>query len=193
MSDTMTAKEHLKLYGIQYSNHFMHIAKDNISDIIAIENHVHNGIPNNNLLNFSQGDLSVMNMSKRYIAYHTMGMAFEILFKTAILLEGNDFTHTHKISTLYTELQSLKTEFANIIIICGWQTVDNFTAYLDDNFTNPHNKYFESYLTFDEEHEHPEQLITLFHKICECLVKHANQNNVKKPTNWTYPIRLLSR
>ena len=148
---------------------------------------------NPNLIRISQSDLSQVQMAKRYMAYHAIGMAFEILFKTAILLESNDFTHTHKISTLYTELQGLKTEFENIIIAHGWQTVDSFTAYLDNYFTNPNNKYFETYLTFNDEHEHPKQLINLFNKISECLVKYANQNNVKKPTDWTYPIRLLSR
>lgn len=219
-NDTMTAKEHIKQFGFQYASEFIQVAEKNISEVIAIEKHaiaidmlgktidkdrdsekakkyieeqLKEGNLNLNLMGFSQSELSQGQMAKRYIIYHTIGMAFEILFKTAILLEGNDFTHTHKISTLYTELQSLKTEFENIIIACGWQTVDCFTAYLDNYFTNPHNKYFETYLTFKDKHEHPKQLINLFNKISEYLVKYANQNNVKKPTNWTYPIRLLSR
>ena len=193
--DTMTAIEHLKLFGIQFSANFMYIAEDNILDIIAIENHVHRGIPNDNLKRFSNSDLSIMDMSKRYLAFHCIGMAFEILYKTAILMENKDFTHTHKISTLHEELETSKEEIAKIIIADGWKTVENFTSYLDDYFTNPNNKYFECYLVFneDEEHKHPKRLINLFRKISDFVVKYANENNIEKPTNWTYPTRLLSK
>ena len=215
----MTGKEHINLFGIQYAFEFIQVAENNVSEVIAIEKHTiaidmynktlvndcdndelkneklkkYTVEMNPNLMEFTQSDLSQVGMAKRYMAYHAIGMAFEILFKTGILLDGNDFTHTHKISTLYAELQSLKTEFKNIIIAFGWQTADHFTTYLDNYYTNPDNKYFETYLTFNDKHEHPKELINLFNKISECLVKYANENNVKKPTNWTYPIRLLSR
>ena len=194
MKDTMSASEHLKLFGLQYANEFIHTAENNISVIIAIENHVHRKIPNDTLKGFSNNDLSTIDMSKRYLACHCIGMAFEILYKTAILMENKDFTHTHKISTLHAQLETSKEEIEKIIIDHGWETVENFTSYLDDYFTNPNNKYFESYLTFgDEKHKHPKRLINLFRKISEFVVKNANENNVKKPTNWSYPIRLLSR
>ena len=218
--DTMTAKEHIKQFGFHYAFEFIQVAEKNISEVIVIEKHAiaidmlgktidrdrdsekaqkyideqfKAGNLNLNLMEYSQDSLSQLQMAKRYLAYHNIGMAFEVLFKAAILLEHNDFPHKHELSILYPALGNLKAKFENIIIASGWKTVDSFTTYLDNYFTDPNNKYFETYLTFNDEHEHPKALINLFKKLSEHVTKYANENNIKRPSDWSYPIRLLSK
>ena len=149
---------------------------------------------NPNLIGFSQYELSQVQMPKRYLAFHCIAMAFEMLYKTAIANENTDFERKHPISILHNQLGTSKEEVEGIIIDHGWESVEDFTSYFDEYFSDPSMKYFESYLVFDgEEYKHPNQLIRLFHKIGESMRKTANQNKDRRSGKWTHPIRLLSR
>ena len=148
---------------------------------------------NPNLIGFSQYELSQVQMPKRYLAFHCIAMAFEMLYKTAIANENTDFKRKHPISILHNQLGMSKEEVEGIIIDHGWESVENFTSYFDEYFSDSSMKYFESYLVFDdEEYKHPNQLIRLFHEISESIRKTASQNKDRKSEKWTYPIRLLS-
>lgn len=218
--DTMTAEEHLKQFGFQYAFEFIRVAESNVSEIIVIEKHLiamdilskkllkgfdieeakryaeeklNDSSFNPNLIGISQSNLSQVQMAKRYLAYHSIGMAFEMLYKTAIAHGNIDFERKHPISILHNQLGTSKEEIEGIIINHGWESIEGFTSYFDEYFSDPSMKYFESYLTFDdEEYKHPNQLIRLFYKIGESMRKTASQNKDRKSEKWSYPIRLLS-
>ena len=149
---------------------------------------------NPNLSGISQFELSQVQMAKRYLAFHSIAMAFELLYKTAIANENKEFERKHPISILHNQLGTSREEIEGIIINHGWGSIEDFTSYFDKYFSDPSMKYFESYLVFgDEEYKHPNQLIRLFHKMNESMRKTASQNKNKRSEKWTYPIRLLSR
>ena len=192
IEETMTATEHLKVYGIQYASEFIFNAEHSISEIITMENESLTKDPHDTT---DRLNIALALFSKRYFAYHCIGMAFELLYKTTIiLLENEMYEWTHKISTLHNQLDISKEKISKIITNHGWTTVTDFTSYLDQYFTNPHNKYFENYLVFGkEEYKHPTELINLWTKIMCFVVENANRNNSQRPRRWSYPQRLLSR
>ena len=144
---------------------------------------------NQNLNEFSLAQLWGLLIPKGGLVCHCIGMAFEMSYKTAIAREGTNFEKRHPISILHKQLVTSKQEVENIILNHGWQSIEAFTSYFDEYFSDPNVKYFEKYLTFhDEEYKHPSQLIRLFHKISEPMRKIKYQGSEK----WTYPIRLLS-
>ena len=220
--DTMTGEDHLKLFGFQYAHEFIHVAERNIQEIIAIEKHViaidmynktlvndsdndelkneklkkYTMEMNPNLMECSQFDLSQVEIAKRYLAFHCISMAFEMLYKTAIANENTHFERKHLISILHEQLDTSKEEVEGIIIDHGWEQIEDFTSYFDEYFSAPSMKYFESYLRFhqDEKYKHPNQLIQLFHKMSESMRKIASQNrDGSSEKKWTHSIRLLSR
>ena len=221
--DTMTGEEHLKLFGSQYAHEFIRVAENSIQEIIPIEKHIiavdmynktltndfdneeikneklkeYSMEMNPNLIEYSLHSLSQVQMAKRYLAFHCISMAFEMLYKTAIANENISFERKHPISILHKQLGTSKevTEvIENIIIDHGWKQIEDFTSYFDEYFSDPSMKYFESYLVFDdEEYKHPNQLIQLFHKMSESIGKIASQNWDGNSAKWTHPIRLLSK
>lgn len=213
--DTMTGEEHLKQFGFQYAHEFIRVAESNISEIIIIEKHIiaidmlnktlrkagdceklkkYTDSMNPNLMGLSQSDLSQVQMAKRYLAFHCIAMAFEMLYKAAIAHENTDFERKHPISILHNQLDTSKEEIECIIIDHGWKSIEDFTSYFDEYFSDTSMKYFESYLVFggNEEYKHPNQLISLFRKIGESMRKTASQNTDRISKKWTHPIRLLS-
>ena len=213
-SGTMTGEEHLKQFGFQYAHEFIRVAESNISEIIIIEKHIiaidmfnktlgkdgdceklkkYTDSMNPNLMGISQSDLSQVQMAKRYLAFHCIAMAFEMLYKTAIAHDNTNFERKHPISILHNQLGTSKEEVEGIIIDHGWESIKGFTSYFDEYFSDPSMKYFESYLVFDdEEYKHPNQLIRLFYKMGKSVRKTASQNTDRISKKWTYPIRLLS-
>lgn len=182
--ETMTSEELLKLIGIQHAYEYIETAEQKIKDIIKLENEI--------------GDTKIEGLlfsyiSKRYSAFHFIGMGFEILYKTAILMEGGSPTWRHKLSILHEELKTSKEGFSKIITEHGWKKDEDFISYLDEYFTDPSIKYFDGYLVFKDRHQHPLQLIKLFYKLSHFVVDNANKNNVSKPSRWSPPIRLLSK
>lgn len=144
---------------------------------------------NPSLMGFLQSELSQVQIAKRYLAFHCIGMAFEMLYKTAIERESIGFKKKHPISILHKQLVTSKQEVENIILDHGWQSIEEFTSYFDDYFSDPNVKYFEKYITFQNEaYKHPSQLIHLFYKISESMQKIKYHSTGK----WTHPIRLLS-
>ena len=181
---TMTPEDLLKWIGIRHCCEYIETAKEKVEWLISIENKVGN---------LTTEDMALVYMSKRYSAFHLIGMGFEILYKTSILMEGRSPTWTHKITILHGELDASREGFSKIIAKYKWERDKDFTSYLDKYFTDPSIKYFSGYFDLKHGYQHPLRLIELFYELLHFVVDNANRNKVPKPSGWTPPIRFLTK
>ena len=97
-SDDVKASGFRACYGINMSNTYIFFSKILWHEIRKLQELHRNGDRSYNVETL---------ISKSYLYYDLMGKAFEYLYKTLILTEGNDHEFTHKITVLHKQLTPL--------------------------------------------------------------------------------------
>ena len=166
---TATPKETMEQYGINHANGFISLAEGLLSEIIELQQSIFDGDRSLKIATI---------LSKHYISFHCIGMAYELLYKTTILIEGNQHHHKHEICVLHKQLtDESKQKFEKVVTEHGWTTLDDFSSYLDDYVTNPHKKYFEGgFASFVHKRGHQRCLIDLYHKLTGLVGVIASKN-----------------
>ena len=132
---TLTSKESMEINGISLSDEYIQIAKKLLTEIIELQNMMFSG---DRSLKISKCT------AKNVLLDHNIGMAFECLYKTTILIENGKYENEHKIHLLHKELTKRSQElFQTIITDHGWKSRQQFEQYVNTLLTNPGRKYFE--------------------------------------------------
>ena len=82
------------------------------------------------------------------VSVHNVGVAFELMFKTILLLDKVKMRKTHSFETLYCLLTNdSKANISRIVKNCSWKNTEQFIKYIDDEIDHPDRRYMSVYYT----------------------------------------------
>ena len=176
--DTATPEQSRETHGIGSANEYILHAEALLIEITNIESAI------------MKGDRSLKTgtiVAKHHVVSHSIGLAFEFLYKTTILIEGKEHEPRHPINVLHKQLtKGSKEKFEKVIAEYGWKEFNDFSCYVDHFLTNPRKKYYEGGFApvlpnhYDPELYyrliHPKSFIDLYYQFRDIVAIIATEN-----------------